>query len=209
MGVPDWLSIENFQALAQQYRIMGTLLAIALPFLEAFLPFLPLAAFVVANASAYGLWWGFLFSWGGAVLGAYCVFLVIRKFGKMKAFRFFTERQGVQKLIHWVEYQGFTPLFILLCFPFTPSALVNIVAGLSNLKKKTYLVTVMLAKLVMIFIISWIGSDLSALITNPIRTCLIVVIILLLWWGGKQVEAKMNEKVEKNMREYSKKHTTK
>ncbi|WP_164489534.1 TVP38/TMEM64 family protein [Rummeliibacillus sp. TYF005] len=209
MGVPDWLSIENFQALAQQYRIMGTLLAIALPFLEAFLPFLPLAAFVVANASAYGLWWGFLFSWSGAVLGAYCVFLVIRKFGKMKAFRFFTERQGVQKLIHWVEYQGFTPLFILLCFPFTPSALVNIVAGLSNLKKKTYLVTVMLAKLVMIFIISWIGSDLSALITNPIRTCLIVVIILLLWWGGKQVEAKMNEKVEKNMREYSKKHNTK
>lgn len=201
--MPEWLSIENFQALAQQYRLIGTLLSIALPFLEAFLPFLPLAAFVVANASAYGLWWGFLFSWCGAVLGAYCVFLVIRKFGKSKIFRFVTEREAVKKLIHWVQYQGFTPLFILLCFPFTPSAVVNIVAGLSNLKKKNYLVTVMLAKLVMIFIISWIGSDLHALITNPIRTCLIVLIIFLLWWGGKQVEAKMNEKVEKNMREFS------
>jgi uncharacterized membrane protein YdjX (TVP38/TMEM64 family) len=204
IGVPDWLSIENFQTLAQQYRIIGTLLAIALPFLESFLPFLPLAAFVVANASAYGLWWGFLFSWSGAVLGSYCVFLIIRKFGKSKVFRAITKKHAVQKLIHWVEYQGFTPLFLLLCFPFTPSALVNIVAGLSNLKKKNYLITIMLAKFIMIFIISWIGSDLHALITKPIRTCLIVLIIILLWWGGKQVEAKMNAKVEKNMREYSK-----
>lgn len=202
--MPDWLSIENFQTLAQHYRIIGTLLAIALPFLEAFLSFLPLAAFVVANASAYGLWWGFLFSWSGAVLGAYCVFLLIRKFGKAKIFRFITERQAVQKLIHWVEYQGFTPLFLLLCFPFTPSALVNIVAGLSNLKKKNYLITVMLAKLVMIFTISWIGSDLRALITNPIRTIFIVIVIALLWWGGKRVEAHTNARMEKELRELSK-----
>ncbi|HWI46757.1 MAG TPA: TVP38/TMEM64 family protein [Rummeliibacillus sp.] len=201
--MPDWLSIGNFQSLAHQYRLIGTLLAIALPFLESFFPFLPLAAFIVANASAYGLWWGFLFSWVGAVLGSYCVFLIIRKFGKSRILRFVTERNTVKKLIHWVEYQGFTPLFILLCFPFTPSALVNTVAGLSNLKKKRYLLTVMLAKLVMIFIISWIGSDLRALITNPIRTCLIIAIMLLLWWGGKQVEAKMNEKIEKDMRKFS------
>ncbi|MGG0658261.1 TVP38/TMEM64 family protein [Rummeliibacillus pycnus] len=203
--MPEWLSIENFHSLAQQYRSIGTLLAIALPFLEAFLPFLPLAAFVVANASAYGLWWGFLFSWSGAVLGAYCVFLIIRKFGKSRIFRFITEKSTVKKLIHWVEYQGFTPLFILLCFPFTPSAIVNTVAGLSNLKKKRYLLTVMLAKFVMIFIISWIGSDLQALITNPIRTCLIIVILALLWWGGKQVESKLNRKIENDMKEFSEK----
>lgn len=202
--MPDWFSIDYFQTLAHQYRLIGTLLAIALPFLEAFLPFLPLAAFIVANASAYGLWWGFLFSWAGSVLGAYCVFLVVRKFGHSKVFRFITERNSVKKLIHWVEYKGFTPLFLLLCFPFTPSALVNIVAGLSNLKKKSYLITIMLAKLMMIFIISWIGSDLRALITNPFRTCLIVIIIILLWWGGKQIEARMNRKVEKEMRDHSK-----
>ncbi|MFG3612496.1 TVP38/TMEM64 family protein [Rummeliibacillus stabekisii] len=204
MTVPEWLSIEKFQLLAQHYRLIGTLLAIALPFLEAFLPFLPLAAFVVANASAYGLWWGFLFSWAGAVLGAYSVFIIIRKFGRSKILRFISNRSAVQKLIHWVEYQGFTPLLILLCFPFTPSAIVNVVAGLSKLKKKNYLVTVMLAKLVMIFIISWIGSDLRALITNPVRTGLIVVVLVLLWWGGKHVEARMNNKMKEEMRNSSK-----
>ncbi|MGX9133402.1 TVP38/TMEM64 family protein [Rummeliibacillus sp. JY-2-4R] len=203
--MPEWLSLEYFQSLAHEYRLIGTLLAVFLPFLEAFLPFLPLAAFIVANASAYGLWWGFLFSWVGSVFGAYCVFLLARKFGKSKMFRFITQKPTVQKLIHWVEYKGFTPLLILLCFPFTPSAIVNIVAGLSNLKRKHYLFIIMLAKLMMIFIISWIGSDLRALITNPVRTILIIVLIILLWWGGKQVEARTNKKLENEMRNPPKK----
>ena len=135
--MPDWLSIASFQEIAGEHRIIGTFIALLLPMIEAFLPFLPLAAFVVANATAYGLWLGFLLSWGGAVIGSYCVFLIIRKYGHNRFFGFITNRPSIQKLIRWVEMQGFTPLFILLCFPFTPSSVVNVVAGLSNLKKKS------------------------------------------------------------------------
>ncbi|MGE7622529.1 TVP38/TMEM64 family protein [Viridibacillus sp. NPDC096237] len=201
--MPDWLTLENFHTLATEYRLFGTLLGILLPFIEAFLPFLPLAAFVVANASAYGLWIGFLLSWSGAVLGSYCVFLVVRKYGQSRLLNFVTNRATVKRLIHWVEMKGFTPLFLLLCFPFTPSALVNIVAGLSSLKRHHYLFTVMASKLVMIFFISWIGSDLSALITDPIRTGIIVILIGVMWWGGKKVEGHLNAKVEEDMRSIS------
>ena len=61
-AMPAWLTVENFQAVAQQHQLIGMLLAFLLPFFEAFLPVLPLAAFVVANASAYGMWMGFLLS---------------------------------------------------------------------------------------------------------------------------------------------------
>lgn len=202
--MPDWLSIDQFQQLAEQHRIIGTLGAILLPFIEAFLPFLPLAAFVVANATAYGLWFGFLFSWGGAVLGSYCVFLLIRKFGHSRYFRFVTDRSGVKKLIQWVEIQGFMPLFILLCFPFTPSAIVNVVAGLSNLKKKSYLITIMCAKFIMILVISWIGSDLGSLITKPWKSVVVVLIIILMWVGGKWVEKRNNRKMEEHLRSLQK-----
>ncbi|GEK33646.1 TVP38/TMEM64 family protein [Kurthia sibirica] len=202
--MPDWLSIESFQQIADQHRIIGTLIAILLPFIEAFLPFLPLAAFVVANATAYGLWFGFLFSWGGAVLGSYLVFLIIRKYGHNRFFGFITNRPAIQKLIRWVETQGFTPLFILLCFPFTPSSLVNVVAGLSNLKKKSYLLTIMSAKFVMILVISWIGSDLQSLITKPWKTALMVLIIIAMWFGGKFVEKRNNKKMEAYLRSMQK-----
>lgn len=43
-----------------------------------------------------------------------------------------------------------------------------------------------LGKLVMIFMISFIGYDLHALITQPIRTVIAVLVITVLWYVGKR-----------------------
>lgn len=197
----DWFSMETLSDLTSDYRALGPIIGILLPFLEAFLPFLPLVVFIVANVTAYGLLFGFLLSWAGSAVGAYTVFLVIRKYGRARVLAFLTRHEKIQKLILWVERNGFGPLFLLICFPFTPSALVNIVAGLSNIKKKTYLWTIILGKLIMVFVISFIGSDLKALITQPIRTAIVVVVIVILWFVGKYVEKRIDKKVEADMNE--------
>jgi len=203
----DWLNAENIVDLTGEYRSLGPLIGLILPFLEAFLPFLPLFAFVIANASAYGLWIGFLLSWVGTVIGSYVVFLIVRKYGRARLLRFITKYERVQKLIHWVETHGFGPLFLLLCFPFTPSALVNLVAGLSDMKKKNYLWTLLAGKFVMIFTISFIGHDIKELLTKPIRTGIVLLVILLLWIVGKQIERRLNRKVEANFRLVQKERT--
>lgn len=197
--MPDWFSMDTLSNLTHDYRALGPIIGILLPFLEAFLPFLPLIVFIVANVNAYGLLFGFLLSWAGSVIGAYAVFLVIRKYGRARVLGFITRHEKIQKLILWVERNGFGPLFILICFPFTPSALVNIVAGLSNMKKKTYLWTVTLGKLIMIFIVSFIGSDIKALITQPVRTAIVALIIFLLWYLGKRIEKRIDKKVEADL----------
>ena len=132
----EWLEVDQIIELSQQYRALGPLIGLLLPFIESFLPFLPLFVFVFANASAYGLWYGFLLSWVGTTAGSYAVFLLIRKYGRNRFLRFLTKSARVQKLINWVDRNGFGPLFLFICFPFTPSALVNLVAGLSNIKKE-------------------------------------------------------------------------
>lgn len=199
----DWFTVENIEALSEQYRTLGPLIGIFLPFIEAFLPFIPLVVIVVANASSFGLWLGFLISWIGTVLGSYVVFLIVRKFGKSPKLKRFIEKEKVQKLIKWVDMKGLSPLFILLCFPFTPSVLVNIVAGLSNIKKKYYLIVVMAGKFVMIFSMSVLGYDISALVTNPIKLTGAAIAIILLWYIGKRVEKHLNKKVERDLREVS------
>ncbi|MFX3673928.1 MAG: TVP38/TMEM64 family protein [Paenisporosarcina sp.] len=198
--MPDWLSADNLLELTRNYRALGPLMGIFLPLLEAFLPFLPLFVFVFANASAYGLWQGFLLSWAGTVVGSYVVFLLVRKYGRARFLGFMTRHERVLKLIQWVETHGFSPLFLLLCFPFTPSALVNLVAGLSDIKKKNYFWTLLAGKFVMIFTVSFIGSDIRALVTQPIRTAIVAGVIVLLWLVGKQVERKLNERVDDNFR---------
>lgn len=197
----DFFSLENIIELTQSYRAFGPLIGFLLPFLEAFLPFLPLFVFVFANATAYGLWLGFLLSWLGTVVGAYAVFLIVRKYGQARFMNFMTRHEKVQKLIHWVERNGFGPLFLLLCFPFTPSALVNLVAGLSNISRHYYLLTVMAGKFVMVFMISFVGYDIRALFTQPLRTAIVIAVIVILYVVGKIFEKRLHKRVEEDFRQ--------
>lgn len=196
----DFFSMENIGALYESYRSIGPFIGFLLPFIESFLPFLPLFVFVFANAGAYGLLFGFLLSLVGSVAGSYSVFLIIRKYGRAKFLNVMTKHQKVEKLILWVERNGFGPLFLLLCFPFTPSALVNLVAGLSNISKHYYLLTLIAGKAVMVFMITYVGYDIRALFTNPIRTVIVVIVIVLLYIVGKIIEKRLNKRVEEDFR---------
>lgn len=192
----EWITLDNIMKLINEYRSFGPIPGILLPLFEAFLPFLPLFLFVMANTNAFGLWFGFLFSWIGSVTGALLVFLLIRRFGQRKILRLISKHKQVQKLMHWVERHGFGPLFILLCFPFTPSAVVNIVAGLSKIGIYQYMLAVMIGKVVMIFTISYVGHDIRSLITNPLKAIVVCIVIVILWYVGKRIEVRMNKKVE-------------
>lgn len=201
----EWFTIDNIEHLAEQYGKLGPLIGILLPFIESFLPFLPLVVFVVANASAFGLWFGFLLSWIGTVLGSYLVFLIVRKYGHHPRLKRITGGEKVQSLIRWVDMKGLSPLFVLLCFPFTPSVLVNIVAGLANIRKKFYLIVLMAGKFVMIFLMSVLGYDLRALISSPVKMILAVVAVIALWGIGKIIEIQLNKRVERDLRNTDKK----
>ena len=97
----------------------------------------------------------------------------------------------------WVDNHGFSPLFLLPCFPFTPSAIVNIVAGLSTVSFWKYGLAVIGGKMVMIFTISFIGYDIPALIHQPIRTVIVFIIIFILWYVGKRIERNLDQKLNK------------
>lgn len=97
----DWFTLENITDLIDQYRSFGPLPGILLPLLEAFLPFLPLFLFVLANANAFGLGLGFLYSWIGASVGALLVFLLVRRYGDTRVFRFLLKRKKIQSLTMW------------------------------------------------------------------------------------------------------------
>lgn len=193
-SIKDWFTIENIIDLIERYRSFGPIPGILLPFLEAFLPFLPLFLFVMANANAFGLGLGFLYSWAGSAGGAYVVFLLIRRYGDAGIFRPLHRNGKVQSLMAWVERRGFGPLFLLLCFPFTPSAVVNIVAGLSRIGIYQYMLAVLTGKAVMIFIMSFIGYDVISLIRQPARTAIALAVIAVLWFIGKRIELKLKEK---------------
>jgi uncharacterized membrane protein YdjX (TVP38/TMEM64 family) len=195
-AIKAWFTLENIMDLIQEYRSFGPIPGILLPMIEAFFPFLPLVLFVMANASAFGLWLGFLYSWLGSCLGALLLFLLIRKYGQKRVFSFLSKHPKVRKLMDWVDRHGFGPLFLLLCFPFTPSVVVNVVAALSKISIYQYMLAVAIGKMVMIFTISFVGYDLQSLITRPYRTGIVFLVIFILWYVGKRIEVRLNKSMD-------------
>jgi uncharacterized membrane protein YdjX (TVP38/TMEM64 family) len=186
------MNLADIQNLLERYSELGPLPGILLPFLEALLPILPLVVFVVANASAYGMWAGFLYSWIGVCAGSFVVFLLARRFGYRYGDRIRRRYPKSEKFFNWVEHKGFTPIFLLACFPFSPSVIVNIASGLSKVPLHTFMTAILLGKAVMIFTLSFLGHDLQAMADQPWRILMAIVILLLLWLGGRKLEARLS-----------------
>lgn len=180
--------------LLKEYGSLGPIPGILLPFIESFLPFLPLFVFVVANAAAYGLLKGFLYSWIGSSLGSIVVFLLIRKLGDKRIFKKIRHNKQVDKVTRWLEKHGFGPLFLLLCFPFSPSAIINVVAGLSKISTQQFILAVLLGKAVMIFSLAYVGDSFFSFAENPVRTIIVGVCIGLFWIVGKYFEKRLQAK---------------
>lgn len=188
------LDLEHLQRTLESYSAYGPLPGIFLPMVESFVPVLPLLVFVAANANIYGLWLGSLYSWLGVCAGSMLVFWVARKlggrFGRWLRRRF-PKASGV---FNWIEYKGFSPIFLLACFPFSPSALINVVSGLSNVSFRSFAIAVLLGKAVMIFSISLLSFNIADLAREPWRLILTGGIIVAMWFGGKKLEARYQVK---------------
>ncbi|MGF7034355.1 putative membrane protein YdjX (TVP38/TMEM64 family) [Paenibacillus mucilaginosus] len=183
----NWHQVEHW---LKQYEALGPLPGIVAPMVESYIPVLPLVAILVANVNAYGLTEGFLLSWIGVVLGSISVFAIVRRFsGRIRGW---IERKHPrsQRLIHWLETHGFTPIFVLACFPFTPSSLVNIVSGLSRVPFHTFAVATTLGKGVMIFLVSFAGHDIRSLLSQPWKIALVLGVFALMWLMGRKLESK-------------------
>lgn len=186
-----YFSEENLLTLLAKYESFGPLPGILMTFIEAFFPPLPLIAIVAGNAAAYGLWLGFLYSWIGVCLGAGTVFLLCRRLGQHRFLNFLTRHPKVNEAMNWMNRHGFSAIFLFSCFPFTPSSLVNVVAGLSNIPTSHFMAAIMLGKAIMIFVISFIGHDFMSFVEQPWKLLIVLLAILLLWFIGKRVESRL------------------
>ncbi|PWU67765.1 MULTISPECIES: TVP38/TMEM64 family protein [Gracilibacillus] len=183
--------------LLRSYESLGPIPGFLLPFLEAFLPFLPLVVFVMTNAAAYGLLEGFLLSWSGASMGAIVVFMIVRRFKDIRLLKWIRKNKQVKKVMNWLEKHGFGPLFLLLCFPFSPSAIINLVAALSGISLYQFALAVLLGKSVMIFTVSYIGDSIVSFAQNPVKTILVAIGIAIIWIFGKYLEKRLQKRAER------------
>lgn len=192
----DWIAnlkemdVDSIQRTLESYSQFGPLPGLLLPFVESFLPFLPLILIIAANANIYGLGLGFLFSWIGVTAGSICVFLICRSLGRNFKTRLMRRFPKSERFFNWIERKGFTPLFLLACFPFTPSVVITVISGLSKVPFHTFLLATIMGKAVMIFVIALLSFDIGNLVDEPWRIFVSITAVLVMWFGGKKLESR-------------------
>lgn len=181
------LDPEFYYQLIEWLGPFGFVAGILLAMIEAFFPPLPLAAFVTINVITFGFLQGYLFSYIGTVIGAYCMFLIFGKFGRKYIQAYATKHAKAQSALTWIHDKGILPIIILMTFPFTPSVIVSGLAAFAKIKKRDYLIALIFGKAFMVFSLSFIGVNVQAFFTQPIKSVTFIALTLSVSFMAKKI----------------------
>jgi len=188
---------EGIRTIFEQFEQFGILAGFFLIILEAFLPILPLFVIVILNINSYGIVVGFLTSYLASVTGSFLVFLVVRFLFRDRAQRYIHRREKLERLLRFVDERGFTFAFIMLALPFTPTSVVNVIAALSNMRARVYLLILVVAKFIMIASMSLVGYDIVGFFGSPGRLITSGILLVVLYLFSKWYQRYLNKKMNK------------
>lgn len=190
--------IKALFLLAHDNTVLVFIIAILATFLESFIPALPLIAIVIMNAALLGFWPGVIASTIGSCVGTLCLFLLANKFRHLKYFD--KVRNGkTNKVANYINNQNYIILYLCYLSPFVPSCLVSIASGFLGKSLKSFLPGMVLGKMTMFLVASYIGYDINGLIYNPQRILIILVMIAVSFLIGKRISFKITNTKSSNI----------
>ena len=133
-------------------------------------------ALFIAGGLAFGPFWGPLFALFGASIGGSLGFYFARIMGHDYVSRM------LKKKMNYIEHQkfSFSIVFLLSLIPITPVAVINLGAGLSDMKFRPYIVSHMLGITPRAFAYGFFGSTLFATDTLKFKMALVILLIMVL-----------------------------
>ncbi|EHJ06681.1 TVP38/TMEM64 family protein [Staphylococcus simiae] len=182
------MSFHQIEEWFEVLRQFGYVPGFVLLYLRAIVPVFPLALYILINIHTYGTIVGILISWLGLISGTFTVYLICKKLVNTDRMQRIKQRTSVQRLISFIDRQGLIPLFILLCFPFTPNTVINFVASLSHIKAKYYFIVLVISKLISTIILGLLGKEVTTIVSHPLRGILMLVGLVIFWFVGRKIE---------------------
>ena len=173
--------------------IMGAIISCALITIESILPILPICVFITLIFLTFGNFFGFIISWIFTCLGCVISFTLFRS--KIKDWfekKFVKKGSKIKDLMKYIDKMSLSSLTILVAIPFTPASVVNIAAGLSNMKFKKFLYAILIGKLFMVYFWGYIGTTLIECFAHPIYIVRILLMLVFAYVISRFVNKKFN-----------------
>lgn len=158
--------------------------------LESILPILPLAIFIALNSLVLGSFWGFLLSWASTCIGCFLSFYIVKKGFKNWFLKYTKNNKSINKIIPFINRIPFPSLAVLFAIPFMPAFALNIAAGLSDMKKRKFIATIFLSKMVTVYFWGFIGTSFFESVTDFKVLLKLLVILYIVYMLSRAVMEK-------------------
>jgi Uncharacterized conserved protein len=148
-------SEEAMQAFLSQYGAWAPLLFVTIQILQVVMPIIPGGITLAAGVLLFGPWWGFLYNYVGICIGSALNFLLARHYGRpfvkgIAGERIFNKYIG--RLSNGKSFERFFAISIFL--PVAPDDYLCMLAGLTQMELKTFILIILLGKPASIFLYS-------------------------------------------------------
>ena len=169
--------IEHILYLAKDYWMLSIILGFMAAFIESFLPALPLMAIAAINAAINGFIVGFITSWLGSCVGTIAVFYVIKRIFDTEFFQkhwVLKMKDKLDGMIKKVQSSEFKALFVFYAIPVLPSSLLTLASAICEIEYKVFIPPMMFGKFLMMFWVSYVGSDITGFLKNPVKIAVVI-----------------------------------
>lgn len=135
--------------------ILGPIIFVFIQILQVVIPIIPGGISTAAGVLIFGPYAGFIYNYIGICIGSIIIFLLGRRYGKPFILSMISDKT-YNKYIGWLDNQNrFEKLFALAIFlPVAPDDALCLMAGLTNMSVKRYILIILIAKPLSIFLYS-------------------------------------------------------
>lgn len=173
-------SIQEMVKFIQSTGFLAPLVSIGLMIFQAVAAPIPSFLITGANGTIFGVFWGTVVSWIGAMLGALISYLLANRLGFQYVEKRFKLNRSLLEKINGSG--GFLFILFSRIIPIVSFDLISFLAGLSGMKLKSFLISTGIGMLPGTIAYTIIGHDILSFSNNAGR--IIVVILILLFLSG-------------------------
>lgn len=173
-------SIEQVANIIRSWGIAAPILSILLMILQSFIAPIPSFLIAGANGAVFGIWFGTLISWFGAMLGALGTFYLSRVFGEAFVKKFESTKGLWEKVDEISNKQGVKVILVGRLLPFISFDFLSYAAGLSNMKLAPFLVATGIGMIPGTIAYVVLGNEMSKISSySKIITILVIIAIII------------------------------
>ncbi len=192
LSMPVWpedLTPDGFRQLILSWGMWAVAGSVLLMVVHSFVPF-PAEFVAIANGMCFGLFWGSVITWVGAMLGALAAFALSRRLGRPFAARMVRDRDW-HSIDDWLERHGGEGVLLCRFIPIIAFNLINYAAGLTRISYPKFIWATGLGILPMTVLMVYLGAEMEEL--SLVAWLFPVAGVLVLWLIAKRLLARRDD----------------